>query len=68
MVDRIDIKGGADEFEAAVIIAVIEEISRENRIAGEGRQSLPDMRFMSSWVRAISGHEPMQPREIVRPQ
>ena len=68
MVDRIDIKGGADEFEAAVIMAVIEEISRERRVATEGRQSLPDLRFMSSWVRAISGHEPTQPREIVRPQ
>lgn len=61
----LEIKGGAGEFEAAVIAVVIEHLAREESAARQGRgepkSSLP------AWIRAIQPGEPQTPREIVHP-
>lgn len=61
----LEIKGGAGEFEAAVIAVVIDKIAREEAAARQGRgkptSSLP------AWILAIQPGEPQTPREIVHP-
>lgn len=65
MVERFVIRGGADEFEAAVIAVVIDRIAREEKEAYEGR---PDrLPGLSAWVKALSPEEPNMPREVVTP-
>lgn len=55
MISDIEIKGGADEFEAAVIAVVIDRIAREEEAARRGvgtrKPGLP------AWVRAIMPSE-----------
>jgi len=68
MVEGVRIKGGADEFEAAVIAVVLDQIAREEKTALEGRKSQPDGRFISAWVRAaLLPDDPVIPRETVIP-
>jgi hypothetical protein len=68
MVEGLRIKGGADEFEAAVIAVVLDQIAREEKSSREGRKSQPDGRFLSAWVRAaLLPEDPANPRETVRP-
>ncbi|MGH8914434.1 MAG: hypothetical protein ACRDZM_07965 [Acidimicrobiia bacterium] len=65
MNDVIEIKGGAGEFEAAVIAVVLDRIAEEERAVAEGPHndnSLP------AWVLAGRPEEPNLPREIVRPR
>jgi hypothetical protein len=65
MTDRIEIKGGAGDFEAAVVAVVLDRIAREEAAAvqrrGERRTGLP------AWVRAIQPGDPQTPEEIVVP-
>ncbi len=69
MVEGIQIKGGADEFEAAVIAVVLDQITREEKAAKQGRRSVPDGRFLSAWVRAaLRPEDPATPREVHRPE
>lgn len=61
MIDRpIAIKGGADEFEAAVIAVVLDQIEAEERAAvkrvAEKSGRLP------AWIRAIEPHGGLLPR------
>jgi hypothetical protein len=65
MVDAIDIKGGAGEFEAAVIAVVLDRIARDEAAARQGRGAAKP--GLSAWVRAIDSEEPRQPREQIRP-
>jgi hypothetical protein len=68
MVEGLQIKGGADEFEAAVIAVVIDQIAREEKAARLGKKSVPGGQFLSAWVRAgLLPDDPAQPRETVRP-
>jgi hypothetical protein len=66
MTDFVEIKGGAGEFEAAVIAAVIDRITRDENAARQWRgghgPGLP------AWVRAVQPEEPGHPREIVWPE
>ncbi len=61
----VEIKGGATDFEAAVIAVVLDRISQEEADARRGRglrqTALP------AWVRALRPETPRMPREIVRP-
>lgn len=51
----IEIKGGAGEFEAAVIAVVLDRIAREQEAARQGRgRTGPGL---SAWVRAIMPDE-----------
>lgn len=61
----IEIKGGAGEFEAAVIAVVIDQIAREEEAVRQGRgKGEPGL---SAWVRAISHDDPRLPSDQVWP-
>lgn len=55
----VTIKGGAGEFEAAVIAVVLDQIALEERVATErrGRESSE----LSGWMRAVRSEEPRSP-------
>lgn len=61
----VEIKGGASEFEAAVVAVVLDRISREETAArqhrGDRGPGLP------AWVRAIMPPDTRRPWEAVRP-
>lgn len=65
MVERLEIKGGADEFEAAVIAVVIDKITNDEKLARQGRAN-HDPR-LPAWIRVQYPEEPNLPREQVRP-
>lgn len=59
------IKGGATEFEAAVIAVVLDRIAREEAAARQGRgRRKPGL---PAWVRAIGPEESSLPWEPVIP-
>jgi hypothetical protein len=61
----IEIRGGAGEFEAALIAVVLDRITEEERVT---RQRPKDgSRPLPSWVLAGRPEEPNMPRDIVRP-
>ena len=64
MSDEIVIKGGAGEFEAAVIAVVLDRIAAEERAAREGHRNES---ALSDWMLAGRPVEPNMPREIVHP-
>ncbi|HEX6298873.1 MAG TPA: hypothetical protein VF148_00205 [Acidimicrobiia bacterium] len=65
MRDDVEIKGGAGEFEAAVIAVIIDRIAREESAArqrrGDRGPGLP------AWVRAVKPGDPRHPRGTVHP-
>lgn len=61
----IEIRGGPDEFEAALIAVVLDRIADEERVA---RQAPNDgSRPLPPWITAGRPEEPNMPRDIVRP-
>lgn len=66
MIEGMEIKGGAGEFEAAVIAVVLDRIAREEAEARKGRggRAKPGL---SAWVRALYPEPPDLPLETVRP-
>lgn len=65
MTSQIEIRGGAGEWEAAVIAVVIDRIAQEETAARQGRGIRKP--GLSAWVRALMPEEPNVPREQVRP-
>jgi hypothetical protein len=64
-ISGIQIRGGAGEFEAALIAVVLDRIAEEERV---GRQAPKDgSRPLPTWMMAGRPEEPNMPREIVRP-
>jgi len=61
MSDGIEIRGGAGEFEAAVIAVVLDRIAEDERVAREGRPKSES--GLSAWMRAIHPEEPDTPLE-----
>lgn len=65
MIADLKIKGGAGEFEAAVVAVVLDRIARAEAAArqsrGEPKTGLP------AWVRVIQRGEPTTPRDVIRP-
>jgi hypothetical protein len=62
----IDIKGGADEFEATVIAVVIDRINQEEQAARQGRgRAHPGL---PAWVRALQPEDNPLPRDLLRPE
>jgi hypothetical protein len=52
---RVEIRGGAGEFEAAVIAVVLDRIAQEEATLHQGRgRSRPGL---SAWVKAIRNHD-----------
>jgi hypothetical protein len=64
MTEGIEIRGGAGEFEAAVIAVVLDRIAEEERAARLGRE---DDSSMSAWMLAERPEQPNLPLDIVRP-
>ncbi len=66
MTEGVVIRGGAGEFEAAVIAVVLDRIAEEERVAREGPARATT--GLSAWVRAGAPEEPNLPLAIVRPR
>jgi len=66
MTDGVEIKGGAGEFEAAVIAVVLDQIARDQTAArqGGGGSEGPGL---SAWVRALLSEQPGVSREVTWP-
>jgi hypothetical protein len=61
----LQIRGGASQFEAALIAVVLDRIAEEERVA---RQAPKDgSRPLPAWMMAARPEEPNMPREIVKP-
>jgi hypothetical protein len=65
MIRPIEIKGGATEFEAAVIAVVLDRIARDEQAARQGRGGRKP--GLPAWVRVLQPEEPHMPREAVHP-
>lgn len=65
MTDQIEIKGGAGEFEAAVIAVVLDQIAREETAARQRRGGRKP--GLPAWVRAVRPEDPGSTREKVWP-
>lgn len=61
----LKIKGGAGEFEAAVVAVVLDRVAREEAAARESRGK--PKTGLPAWVRVIQRAEPKNPQDIVRP-
>lgn len=61
----IEIKGGAGEFEAAVIAVVLDHITREESAVRQGKRKRGNE--LPAWVRAVQPERPLPPRDLVRP-
>jgi hypothetical protein len=65
VISGIQIRGGASEFEAALIAVVLDRIAEEERVV---RQAPRDgSRPLPAWMMAGLPEEPNMPRDIVRP-
>ena len=65
MIEDFEIRGGADEFEAAVIAVVLDQIARDEKAAAQGLSDSGS--GVAAWVRALFPEEPNMPREVVWP-
>ncbi|MGH8957294.1 MAG: hypothetical protein ACRDVK_01335 [Acidimicrobiia bacterium] len=61
----IEIRGGADEYEAAVIAAIFRRLLDERAAA---RATLPARRRPSAWVTAYQDPHPDDPYDAIRPE
>lgn len=59
MNEKIDIRGGAGEFEAAVIAVVLDRISRDEKAAALRRAEQSPT--LPAWVRAVRPDPPEHP-------
>jgi hypothetical protein len=64
-VTSVEIRGGADEYEAAVIAAVFLRLLEERAAA---RAVLPPRRRPSAWVSAYHDPHPDDPYDSIRPE
>lgn len=65
MIEGVEIRGGAGEFEAAVIAVVLDRIAEEERVARKGPP--PNSRVLPPWMQAGRPEEPNMPRDLLRP-
>lgn len=61
----IEIKGGASEFEAAVIAVVLDRIANEEAAARQGKTKR--LNEIPAWVRAVQPERPLPPSDSLRP-
>ncbi len=62
MNEIIEIKGGAGEFEGAVIAVVLDRIAQEQKAAVEARPGAG----LSPWIRALDPDDDLTPQEMAR--
>lgn len=60
----IRIKGGAGEFEAAVIAVVLDRIATDERLARQGRRGTDNR--LPAWIRALEPEPASLPVEVRR--
>jgi hypothetical protein len=65
MIEGVEIRGGAGEFDAAVIAVVLDRISEEERAARQGAPRLSNA--LPPWVLAGRPEEPNMPRDLLKP-
>jgi hypothetical protein len=63
MSERVEIRGGAGEFEAALVAMVLDRIAQEQRAAGQPAPGTG----LSAWVRAIDPDEDEELLEVSGP-
>lgn len=64
MLEGVEIRGGAGEFEAAVVAIVLDSIAREESAA---RMKAPNVSSdLPAWMRATPQSVPHQPRPVIR--
>lgn len=66
MTEGVEIKGGADEVDAAAIAAVLDRIARDEEAARQKRGARKP--GLPAWVRALSQEQPGKPRDQVWPE
>ena len=66
MIRDIEIRGGAGEFEAALIAVVLDRINEEERAASQAPKD--GSRPLPVWMLAERPEEPNTPRDILRPR
>jgi hypothetical protein len=66
MIRDIEIRGGAGEFEAALIAVVLDRITEEETAASRAPQGAS--RPVPAWMLADRPEEPNMPRDILRPR
>lgn len=62
MNEIIEIKGGAGEFEGAVIAVVLDRIDQEEKVARQARPGAD----LSPWLRALDPDDDPAPLEVTR--
>lgn len=65
MVEGVEIRGGASEFEAAVIAVVLDRINQDER-AAKARKSKSSP-ILPAWVRATRDDKPSNPLDTNGP-
>ncbi len=66
MIRDIEIRGGAGEFEAALIAVVLDRITEEENAAMQAPKY--GSRPIPAWMLADRPEEPNMPRDILRPR
>jgi hypothetical protein len=66
MIRDIEIRGGAGEFEAALIAVVLDRINEEERAASQAPKD--GSRPLPAWMLAERPEEPNMPRDFLRPR
>jgi hypothetical protein len=65
MSEQVQIRGGAGEFEAAVIAVVLDRIAADEKAARLGKGG-PDHR-LPAWIRALEPESVVVPLDIKKP-
>lgn len=65
MIADLKIKGGAGQFEAAVVAVVLDRITREEVAARQSRGT--PKTGLPAWVRVIQRGDPRTPQHVIRP-
>lgn len=63
MVENIEIRGGAGEFEAAVIAVVLDRLAEEDKAV---KRNPPRSPGLPAWVRALEPDDPTHPLDHPR--
>lgn len=63
MIERVEIRGGAGEFEAAVIAIILDRMASEASAARSG--AAPGGSGLPAWVKALPQETPLRPTPTI---
>lgn len=66
MTDQVQIQGGAGEFEAAALAAVVSYVLESEKVAMRRRPDPPN--HPPAWVRAGWARDPDDPLDVIAPE